>query len=309
MKKITAALGIASILAIGAFYLFGFWTAPNEICTEDLRWGPEDARSAPLNHPMGMAWSNGFLYVADTENGAVKKYREDGSLVAEWNGFMRPVAVAVADDIVHVADFLADRVIKLSSDGEVIAQWGRSGKGDGEFDAPSGITVDSESNVYVVDFYNHRVQKFTADGKFLLQWGGEGRWNAQFLYPTEIAVNGRDEIFVADAYNHRIQKFTKEGDYIGKWGGVGYGMSGAWPGWFRLAKGIAVDSTGNVYVADAFNRRIQKFTGAGAYLGEWSNSGREGDRLEYPAGVAIDGQGRMYVSDFFKNRIRRLECR
>ncbi len=44
------------------------------------------------------------------------------------------------------------------------------------------------------------------------------------------------------------------------------------------------------------------------YLGQWSNSGRDGDRLEYPAGVAIDGQGRMYVSDFFKNRIRRLEC-
>ena len=80
-----------------------------------------------------------------------------------------------------------------------------------------------------------------------------------------------------------------------------WGENGDGPGQFN-------DSTGNVYVAGAFNRRIQKFTGAGAYLGEWSNSGREGDRLEYPAGVAIDGRGRMYISDFFKNRIRRLEC-
>ena len=308
MKKISAILGIASILAIGA-YFFIPWTPPNEICSADPRWSTGGTVAVQLNRPMGMAWNNGFIYVADTENGAVKKFGEDGSLVAQWNGFKRPVAVAVTGDAVYVADFLADRVAKLGSEGTVIAQWGESGTGDGEFDAPSGVAVDSEDNVYVVDFYNHRVQKFTADGEFLLQWGSEGRWSGEFRYPTEIAVNGRDEIFVADAYNHRVQKFTKEGDYIGKWGGVGYGISGPWPGWFRLAKGIAVDSTGDVYVADAFNRRIQKFTDAGAYLGEWGNSGQGSDRVEYPAGVAVDDQGRMYVSDFFKNRIRRLECR
>ncbi len=308
MKKISAILGVASILAVGA-YLFTLWTPPNEICTVGSQWSAGGTADLQLNRPMGIAWSNGFLYVADTENGAVKKIGEDGSLVAEWNGFKRPVAVAVTGDAVYVADFLADRVTKLGSGGTVLARWGESGTGDGEFDAPSGVAVDSEGGVYVVDFYNHRVQKFTADGRFLLQWGGEGRWNAEFRYPTEIAVNDRGDIFVADAYNHRIQKFTSEGDYIGKWGGVGYGISGTWPGWFRLAKAIAVDSMGDVYVADAFNRRIQKFTGAGAYLGEWGNSGQGSDGLEYPAGVAIDGQGRMYVSDFFKNRIRRLECR
>ena len=87
-----------------------------------------------------------------------------------------------------------------------------------------------------------------------------------------------------------------------------WGEKGSGPGQFNDPTGIAV-AGGKVFVADAFNRRTQKFTGAGAYLGQWSNTGRESDRLEYPAGVAIDGQGRMYVSDFFKNRIRRLDCR
>ncbi len=309
MKRLFAALIIAPIAAIGAFYIFVLWTAPREICAAGSQWGVDGAQAARFNHPMGIAWGEGFLYVADTENGVIKKFREDGTLVGEWTGFKRPIAVAASGGIVYVADFLADRVTKLDSDGTVLARWGESGTGDGEFDAPSGIAVDSEGDVYVVDFYNHRVQKFTADGEFLLQWGGEGRWNAEFRYPTEIAVNDRGDIFVADAYNHRIQKFTSEGDYIGKWGGVGYGISGTWPGWFRLAKAIAVDSTGDVYVADAFNRRVQKFTGAGAYLGEWGKSSTGSDGLEYPAGVAVDGRGRMYVSDFFKNRIRRLECR
>ena len=309
MKKFFAVALIASVVATGAFYFFFLSATPNEICTVDTGWDADGAKAMRLNRPMGIAWGDGFFYVADTENGTVKKLREDGSLVGAWGGFKRPVAVAVAGDVIYVADFLTDRVTKLDSDGNVIVEWGRNGRHDGEFDAPSGIAVDSGGDVYVVDFYNHRIQKFSADGEFLLVWGGEGRWDAEFLYPTEVAVDEQDEIFVADAYNHRIQKFTSEGHFIGKWGGVGYGISGSWPGWFRLAKGIAVDSMGDVYVADAFNRRIQKFTGGGAYLGEWGNLDREDDRLEYPAGVAVDGQGRVYVSDFFKNRIRRLECR
>ena len=77
-----------------------------------------------MNRPMGLAWGNGFLYVADTENGAIKKFREDGSLVSEWTGFKRPVAVATVGDVVYVADFLTDRAVVVRIRREAVSKKG-----------------------------------------------------------------------------------------------------------------------------------------------------------------------------------------
>ena len=309
MRKILWPL-LIGLVAIGATaYTFVPLSPGKEICSTIEPWDDQGTDAARLNRPMGLAWSDGFLYVADTENGEIKKFAENGALVARWPGFERPVAVAVAGETVYVADFLTDRITKLRVDGTVIARWGRSGNGDGAFDAPSGIAVDRKGNVYVADFYNHRIQKFSGDGDFLLQWGSKGRWNGRFRFPTEIAVNDQGEILVADAYNHRVQRFTSHGDYVAQWGGIGFGVPGKWPGWFRLAKALTVDRQGDIYVADAFNRRIQKFSSEGELLGELGSRPSSDWQLRYPAGVAADPKGRIYVSDFFENRIWKLECR
>jgi DNA-binding beta-propeller fold protein YncE len=257
---------------------------------------------------MGLAWGNGFLYVADAENGSIKKLRDDGPLVAEWKDFKRPVAVAIAQNAAYVADFLADRIVKLDPEkGTVIAMWGRHGRGPGEFDAPSGIAVDREGLIYVTEFYNHRVQKLTADGLPVTLWGTDGRWSGQLHYPTDVAVGPAGEIFVADAYNHRIEVFASDGAYVRKWGGIGYGFSGKLGGWFRLAKALTLDSEQNVYVADAFNHRIQKFSAAGRFLGAWAGANER--PLKYPSGLAVGAGGAVYASDFFENRIWTLDCR
>jgi len=308
MRK--ALLSIMALIVVSGAVTYGLVlsTPKREICSALEPWGMGAAAGAHLNRPMGLAWADGFLYVADTENGAIKKFADDGTVAARWTGFKRPVAVAVAGDTLYVADFLSDRITRLRSDGTLISQWGRSGNGNGAFDAPSGIAVDRRGNVYVADFYNHRIQKFSSDGQFLLQWGGKGRWNGQFRFPTEIAINDQGEILVADAYNHRIQRFSAQGEYLAQWGGIGFGMAGKWPGWFRLAKALNVDPRGDVYVADAFNRRIQKFTGTGDLLGQLGSRGTGDRRLRYPAGVAAGRKGRVYVSDFFANRIWQVEC-
>ncbi|MDO8477685.1 MAG: hypothetical protein Q7W02_16095 [Candidatus Rokubacteria bacterium] len=285
------------------------FSTPKEICHPIARWDGAGA-GWRLDHPMDLAWRDSVLYVADAENGSVKKIRDDGTLIAEWKGFKRPVDVAAVQGAVYVVDFLADRVVKLGLNGTVVGRWGRHGHDPGEFDAPSGIAVDGKGYVYVAEFYNHRIQKFTADGTFVAQWGSDGRWNGQLHYPTDVAVDAAGAVFVADAYNHRIEKFTENGAYVDKWGGVGFGLSGKWPGWFRLAKAVAVDSAGNIYVADAFNRRIQKFTPDGRLLGVWGNRvANDPGPLRYPAGVATDTDGHLYVTDFFENRIWKLDCR
>jgi DNA-binding beta-propeller fold protein YncE len=308
MRKALIAIGAVVALTVAGMLAFIPLSPPREICVRLAQWDG-GGFGWRLNRPMGLAWNDGFLYVADAENGAVKKLLDDGSFVAEWKGFKRPVAVAAAEDAVYVADFLADEIVKLNAQkGTVVARWGQHGNGTGEFDAPSGIAVDARGFVYATEFYNHRVQKLTSDGAFVSQWGTNGRWNGQFHYPTDIAAGRTGELMVADAYNNRIEVFTADGRYLRKWGGIGYGVAGKWGGWFRLAKAVAVDASGDVYVADASNRRIQKFSPDGWLLGAWG-SAKEDQVLKYASGVAVSRDGSVYVSDFFENRIIKLRCR
>ncbi len=309
MRRVVLALAVVVLLLVTVVMTYIPLSTPREVCRPIARWDGAGA-GWRLDHPMNLAWRDGVLYVADTENGSLKKIRDDGTLITEWKGFKRPVDVAAVQGAVYVVDFLADRVVKLDLNGAAVEQWGRHGDGPGEFDAPSGIAVDGKGDVYVAEFYNHRIQKFTADGSFVTQWGSDGRWNGRFHYPTDVAISVTGAVFVADAYNHRIQTFTENGVYLRKWGGVGFGLSGKWAGWFRLAKAVTVDPTGNVYVADAFNSRIQKFTPDGHLIGTWGNRVANDPRpLRYPAGVAADIDGHLYVTDFFENLIWKLDCR
>ena len=290
MKK----LFVITVLSFCALLLLSLASiSPNETYQRVSQWG-----EGVLNRPMDIAWEGGLLYVADAENQAITIFKDNGTLITRWRGFKRPISITVKGNNAYVVDFLADEIVHLKSDGTGPRRWGRHGAGEGEFDGPSGIAVDSEGNVYVSDFYNHRIQKFTREGRFLLQWGSDGRWGGRFHYPTDVAVASHDQVYVADAYNQRIQKFTSGGGYITKWGGIGFGIPGGWRGWFRLAKAIALDRQGNVYVADAFNRRIQKFTREGKFLTAWGQ-----DQIRYAAGVAVGSGGQVYVSDFFNNRI------
>ena len=146
------------------------------------------------------------------------------------------------------------RVQKFTSDGQFVTKWGSDGGGDGQFDTPAGIAVDSSGNVYVVDKYNHRIQKFTSDGQFITKWGSWGSGDGQFIFPSGIAIDSSGYIYVTDTGNHRIQKFTSDGQFVTKWGSLGSN-----PGEFSYPRGIAVSSDGKVYVSDTGNNRIQVF--------------------------------------------------
>ena len=108
------------------------------------------------------------------------------------------------------------------------------------------------------------------------------------------------KVYVVDTNNHRVQVFTGEGEFLRSWGNEGSGE-----GQFTFPQGIAVDTSGNVYVADTFNNsRVQKFTLDGDFLAKWGTLGSGNGQLSGPQGLAIDGLGNVYVADVDNNRVQ-----
>ena len=92
---------------------------------------------------------------------------------------------------------------------EFVTKWGTLGSGDGQFNGPAGIAVDSNGNIYVADGNNNRIQMFSSDGTFITQWGSYGSGDGQFMQPTSITVDSSNNIYVVDKNNNRIQKFSQ----------------------------------------------------------------------------------------------------
>lgn len=187
-----------------------------------------------------------------------------------------------------------------------VLKWGTSGTADGEFIGPRGIAVDSSGDVYVAGG-DPRIQKFNSTGTFIFKFGGSGSSNpGEFVAPAGVAVDSAGNIYVTESFSDRtndfVQKFNSSGTLLTSWGSQGAGNSQ-----FFGAAGVAVDASGNVYVADPGNHRIQKFTSAGGFITKWGSSGSGDGQFSGPLGVSIDSSGNVYVADTLNNRIQKFD--
>ncbi|MGC8605610.1 MAG: 6-bladed beta-propeller, partial [Desulfomonilaceae bacterium] len=132
----------------------------------------------------------------------------------------------------------------------------------------------------------------------------------QYAGPFSVVVDPSSNIFVSDSFNHRILKYDANGNLICKWGannGAGgpYGY-GSLDGQFFVPRQIAVDSGGNVYVADSCNNRIQKFDNTGKFVVAYGSLGTLPGYFQLPTGVAVDNNGNIFVADTGNNRIEKF---
>jgi tripartite motif-containing protein 71 len=175
---------------------------------------------------------------------------------------------------------------------------GGKGTEEGEFDSPTGITVDANGNVLVADTNNGRIEKFSPTGRFLNIMGSKGSGHGQLGEPNGIAIDRTGNIYVAEvASNHRVQKLAPDGTFIAEWKGPDLGFYGP--------RRIAIGPDDSVYVVDQGNTRIVKFSLDGRVLAVWGSKGTGDGQLNDPTSVAVDpATNKVYVADPRNKRIQ-----
>ena len=160
----------------------------------------------------------------------------------------------------------ADPVVVVDHTGKVLRSWGA-----GLYKTPHSIRIDADGNVWTVDSMSSMVLKYAPDGKKLLEISvGEQPQPDKTSGTADIAFSPGGHVFIADGYgNARILEYSKDGKRLGQWGTHGTG-----PGQFDTPHSIVIDKDNVVYVADRENGRIQRFTLAGKFLGEWTGFGK-----------------------------------
>jgi sugar lactone lactonase YvrE len=301
------------------------------------------ATSAGLLYPQAAGVDpNGNLYICDLANNRIRKVTTDGIIhtavgggaasggdggpasAAQLNG---PYGAAVDNaGNLYIADSLNNKVRKVASDGTIttIAGTGAQGYlGDGgpalqaQFHAPWGVAADNHGNIFIADLYNNEVRKVDASGNLTLYTGTH--------FPTGLAFDAPGNLYVAEYDSSQIWKIAPSG--IGAiFAGVNnsgsqtpqYGGDGgpAKSASFAQPTGLAVDSNGNVYIADMGNQRVRKISASGVVstVAGTGTAGFSGDggpgtqaQLSSPYGVAVDPAGNVYIADTGNGRIRMVD--
>jgi sugar lactone lactonase YvrE len=251
-------------------------------------------RSARFRSPVGIAInaSNGTAYVADAGNSLIRAITIDGL----------------------VSTLAGSKDNQGYRDGEGTAAW---------FNAPADVAVDRSGSIYVADTGNSVIRKITTDGTVTTLAGLAGQRGsengtgtaARFNQPSGIAVDASGVIFVADTYNHTIRRITAAG-VVSTFAGVP-GISGYDDGsnaLFNQPGGLALDASGNLYVADTGNNTLRIISVAGVVrtlVGTPTVAGLEDGNgmralLNQPKDVCLDENNNVWVADFGNAAIRKV---
>lgn len=272
----------------------------------------------------------------------VPGYTGEGTASVSALNFPSGVAVDASGNV-FVSDSSNHRIRRVTPAGAMTTYGGTGTQGyvgDGgpataaRLNTPRGVAVDAAGNVYVADYANHRVRRIRAStgvistiaGTGIAGFSGDGgvATNARLYHPAAVAVDAAGNVYIADQHNMRVRRVAAATNVITTIAGNGtpgtFGDGG--PAVFaqlNYPQGVAVDGSGNVYIADTYNSRIRRINPAGTIttvagratpVGEAAFAG-EGEpatsaALNYPCGVAVDAAGNVYIADTLNRRVRKL---
>lgn len=314
------------------------------------------ASAARLNTPLGLTFdSSDNMYIADFQNNRIRKVDKLTGIISTFAGtgvagYEGDGGLATAARLrlpfglrfdstgqLHVADYSNHSIRKINPTSGIITTIAGSFKGDtgaatfAELNTPIGAALDSTGYLYVMDGNHHRLRKIhTQTGTILavagttMGFSGDSGMavSAQLNTPKGVGIDSQGNIFIADANNHRIRKIDTNTGVISTIAGTGVagalGDGGlATAAQLRNPHGIAFDSEGHIYIADALNHRIRKIdkltgmistvvgTGVAGFLG--NGGAASAARLNEPRTVDFDSSGNMYIADAVNHCIRKVD--
>lgn len=319
------------------------------------------AISAQLYNPSSVdADGSGNLFIADESNRIRRVDASSGVITTVagtgtggYSGDGGPATSAqlsspsgvVADDFgnLYIAERIGHRVRKVDASTGVIttiAGTGTAGySGDGgpatsaQINNISGIALDDSGNLFIADAHNDRVRRVDASTGVITTVAGTGNGgysgdgnqatSAQLNYPSGVVVDGSGDLYIAEYFNRRVRKVDASTGVITTVAGTGdAGYSGdggpATSAQLRDPVGVAIDGSGNLYIADQSDERVRKVNASTGVIttvagtGSYGYSGDGGPatsaQLNFPSGVAKDASGNLYIADNSNNLIRKVDA-
>lgn len=264
-------------------------------------------------------------------------YSGDGGPATSAN-IASPLDLVVdASGNIYFCDYNNSRIRKISTTGIIttIAGTGVPGfSGDGglatnaKLNLPEGIAIDAIGNIFIADRGNNRIRKINSSGIIttiagtgVAGFSGDGgaAASAQINYPIDVEVDAIGNLYICDANNHRIRKINTSNTITTIAGNGTAGFSGdgtaATSATINTPEGVAINSLGEIIIADRNNNRIRKIdnsgiitTIAGTGIAGFSGDGGASNlaKLDFPRRVAVDGNGKIFICDGNNYRIRSI---
>jgi sugar lactone lactonase YvrE len=265
----SAVVGPVKAGAVGEFV----WSA---------QFGTLGTGNSQFTHPGGVAIDKSSnVWVVDSEDNRVEEFNEKGTFV---KGFGWGVNNGKAE-------FQTCTTCKV----------GLSGTGNGEFNLPTGISIDPKGNIWVADTGNNRVQEFSETATFTKTLGTAGTGAGQMMNPEGVAANAKGEIWVSDTHNLRVELFNSSGTFLKNVGTQGSGI-----GQIGEPEGLAIDASGNVWIADFGNDRVEEFNEKAEFVRQFGNTGTSAGQFNGPDSVAVDSVGNVWVGDSGNDRLEQF---
>ncbi len=201
---------------------------------------------------------------------------------------------------------VGNKIEKFSPTGQYIGAIGSGGTGPGQFDEPTTVDFNPVTgDLYAGDVYNNRINQYDSQGNFIRSFANgqftgliEGRL---FFGPSGVTFDKAGNVYVGDFNGERILKFTPDGQQIGVIGGtVGTGL-----GETQGVAGIRISPvSGNIFLADQYNNRVQVLDPNGKPLYAFGSAGSGPGQLLQPIGIEVDDQENVYVADSINSRVQ-----
>ena len=212
-----------------------------------------------------------------------------------WDAVTRQPTALVADGHgkVYVSDPVRKTIYLIDFVEEYMSEYIITGIGQ-----PFGIDIDSKGNLFVVDRTDGVVRVFSPKADEIYKFGKE-----ILVDPIRIAVDEeRERIYVSDRKTNQVKMFSLDGKFI-KSIGHAQGARSQNDGEFNAPNGLAVDATGNLYVCDTLNARIQIFDLNGVFVRKFGSRGDSMTNFESPTEISLDSSGNMWIVDLRKGAL------